>query len=70
MRLFLCHPQLGPVAGIRDDRPHRLIGNIFMRLNESKQTNTFVDCSGRSLYGGDNLMGVIDHSMAFIAATP
>jgi hypothetical protein len=52
------------VAGIGDNRPDELIGSIFMSLDERKQTSTFVDCSGSSLYRGDNLMGVIDHSMA------
>ena len=54
------------VAGIGDNRPDHLIGSIFMSLNEGKQTSSFVDCSGSSFYGGDDLMGIIDHSMDFL----
>ena len=38
-----------------------------MSFNESKQVSSFVDRPSGGLYGGDHLMGVIDHSMALVA---
>jgi hypothetical protein len=38
------------VTGISDGRSNRLLGDIFMCLNESNQTRTFVDRPGGRLY--------------------
>jgi hypothetical protein len=44
-----------------------LVGDIFMSLNESKQASSFVDRPGGGLYGGNNLMSIIDHPMTLVA---
>jgi|SRR5580693_479321 hypothetical protein len=38
-----------------------------MSLDQRKQAMAFVDRTSGGLYGGDNFMGIIDHSMALIA---
>jgi len=56
-----------PVTGVSDDRSNRLVGDIFMSLNESKQASSFVDRPGGGFYGSDNLIGIIDYPMALVA---
>jgi hypothetical protein len=53
-----------PQARVSDDRSNRLVGDILMSLKESKQSSPFVNRSGGGLYGGNNLMDIIDHPMA------
>jgi hypothetical protein len=48
------------VTGISDGRSNRLVSDIFMSLNESKQASSFVDRPGGGLYGGNNLMSITD----------
>ena len=55
------------VTRVSDDRSNRLVGDIFMSLNESKQASSFVDRPGGGLYGGNNLMSIIDHPMTLVA---
>ncbi len=38
-----------------------------MSLNESKQASSFVDRPGGGLYGGNNLMSIIDHPITLVA---
>ena len=55
------------VTRIRNHSSHCLIDSIFMSFNEPQQLRGFVDRTGGGLYGGDDLMGIVDHSMSLIA---
>src|SRR5258707_5735288 len=55
------------ITGVGNDRLNFFVGGVFMGLDEALQLAGFIHRTGSGLYGGDHFVGILKHSMRFIA---